>query len=196
MVNNKTKASLRGVKRIVMLVALVMILTAAIGGTIAYIVTSTSDVENTFTPGKVSCEINEEFTGALKKDVTITNTGNTEAYIRAAIIVTWKSTEPGSTDTYATAPQEGQYTMTLGSDWVKGTDGYYYYKLPVAAQGSTTKLIEQCKLAENATAPEGYALSVEILADAIQSTPTSVVTEKWHVTLNGNEITAAGVVTP
>ena len=193
MVNNKTKASLGGVKRIVMLVALVMILTAAIGGTIAYIVTSTNDVENTFTPGKVSCEINEEFTGALKKDVTITNTGNTEAYIRAAIIVTWKSTKHGSTDTYATAPQEGQYTMTLGSDWIPGEDGYYYYKSPVPTGESTAALIEKCELKAGVSAPEGYALSVEILADAIQSTPTSVVTEKWHVTLVDNEITGVDV---
>lgn len=193
MVNNKTKASLGGVKRIAMLVALVMILTAAIGGTIAYIVTSTNDVENTFTPGKVSCEINEAFTGALKKDVTITNTGNTEAYIRAAIIVTWKSTEPGSTNTYATAPQEGQYTMTLGSDWIPGEDGYYYYKSPVPTGESTAALIEKCELKAGVSAPEGYALSVEILADAIQSTPTSVVTEKWHVTLVDNEITGVDV---
>ena len=193
MVNNKTKASLGGVKRIVMLVALVMILTAAIGGTIAYIVTSTNDVENTFTPGKVSCEINEAFTGALKEDVTIRNTGNTEAYIRAAIIVTWKSTESGSTNTYATAPQEGQYTMTLGSDWIPGEDGYYYYKSPVPTGESTAALIEKCELKAGVSAPEGYALSVEILADAIQSTPTSVVTEKWHVTLVDNEITGVDV---
>ena len=170
MVNNKTKASLGGVKRIVMLVALVMILTAAIGGTIAYIVTSTNDVENTFTPGKVSCEINEAFTGALKEDVTIRNTGNTEAYIRAAIIVTWKSTESGSTNTYATAPQEGQYTMTLGSDWIPGEDGYYYYKSPLAPGYSTRELFttvtfDAVKMDNDY---QNCKAEIEVKADAVQ----------------------------
>ena len=92
MVSNETKASLGRSKRILLLVALVMILTAAIGGTIAYIVTSTSAVENTFTPAEVKTEINETFDGTVKSDVSVANTGEVAAYIRAAIVVSWKTT--------------------------------------------------------------------------------------------------------
>ena len=38
-------------------------------------------------------------------------------------------------------------------------------------------------------APEGYLLSVEILASAIQSEPSSVVAEQWGVTVTDGNIT-------
>lgn len=178
----------------ILLLALVLILTASIGGTIAYLVASASPVTNTFEPGKVSCAVDETFENNVKSDVYVTNTGNTEAYIRAAIVVNWVDKDGNA---YAVSPVCGKdYTLVLNAtDWV--TDGsYYYYKNPVAADQNTTKLISSCTLEENVTPPEGYTFQVEILASAIQSMPTDVVTDHWNVTLVGNEITAAGGVTP
>ena len=44
-------------------------------------------------------------------------------------------------------------------------------------------LIHRCALAQQAEAPEsGYSLSVEILADAVQSSPSHAVSQAWAVT--------------
>ena len=67
-------------------------------------------------------------------------------------------------------------------DWFE-KDGYYYAKAPVAPKGNTPVLIEKCtEVAANA--PDGYTLSLEILADAIQSTPTRAVEQAWGVTVD------------
>lgn len=52
----------------------------------------------------------------------------------------------------------------------------------MAAGDNTPALIKECSAVADKT-PEGYGLSVEILGSAIQSTPKSVVTENWGVTV-------------
>lgn len=188
MVSNETKASLGRSKRILLLVALVMILTAAIGGTIAYIVTSTSAVENTFTPAEVKTEINETFDGTVKSNVSVANTGEVAAYIRAAIVVSWKTT---TGETYAIAPGADDYTITLNeTDWVKIGD-YWYCKAPVAVGANTAVLIDECKLKEGVTPPDGYYLSVDVITSAIQAEPADAVTDSWGVTLDDAKNIAA-----
>ena len=96
---------------------------------------------------------------------------------------------------YVTArlPQEGtDYTLKYTEGvWLQGADGYWYYPDPVAPQDSTGKLIESCVQLATANAPDGYHLSVEIAASAIQSVPETVVADEWHVVLNGEKIAAA-----
>lgn len=175
---HKKKASL-------LLTSLILLLTLIVGGTVSFLVASSGQVQNTFTPSHVTCEVNEKsFNGSTKTDVTVANTGDTTAYIRAAIVVTWKNAENGNV--YSKAPALGtDYTMTLNtSDWVQKADGFYYYKHPVPSGSSTTALINSCSYVANA--PVGYGLNVEILGSAIQSVPTKVVTTNWGVTLDGN----------
>ena len=164
-------------RQVLLLAALAVIAMGVVGGTVAYLVTKTSPVVNTFTPGEVSCKIDETFDGTTKSNVYVTNTGNTNAYIRAAIIVTWKD---AAGNIAATVPAKGtDYEITIGSNWVKGNDDYYYHKGSVTPNNLTSNLIENC----TALQPNGdYTLSVEILADAIQSSPDSAVTQAW-----GNE---------
>ena len=161
-------------RQVLLLAALAVIAMGVVGGTVAYLVTNTTPVVNTFTPGVVSCEIDETFDGTTKSNVYVTNTGNTNAYIRAAIIVTWKD---AAGNIAATVPAKGtDYTLELNeTDWVEH-DGYYYYKGSVAPNAQTENLIIICT-AKNSYGD--YTLSVEILADAIQSSPDSAVTQAW-----------------
>lgn len=161
-------------RQVLLLAALAVIAMGVVGGTVAYLVTKTDPVVNTFTPGEVSCKIDETFDGTTKSNVYVTNTGNTNAYIRAAIIVTWKD---AAGNIAATVPAKGtDYTLELNeTDWVEH-DGYYYYKGSVAPNAQTEKLIKTCTdLRSNGD----YTLCVEILADAIQSSPDSAVTQAW-----------------
>ena len=178
---NKRRANKR--KAIVLLTSLVLLIALLVGTTIAFLITSDEPITNTFNPSQVSCEVNEEsFNNEVKTNVTISNTGDTEAYIRAAIIVTWKDSENGNV--YGAAPIAGKdYTIDLNlTEWIEGSDGYYYYRYPVAPKdkenSATSVLINRC-FAIHENTPAGYGLNVEILGSAIQSVPVSVVNEKW-----------------
>lgn len=193
---------LRRPKRLAtLLVSLLLVLGVAVGGTVAFLSTSTGSKVNTFTPSEVTCEVTETFQNNVKSKVAVQNTGGTTAFIRAAINVTWMKNEEAGTEynaadqtVSAKVPLKGtDYSITLAenNNWIQGADGYYYYKLPVDPQGSTEVLIEDCKLQESASVPDGYHLSVEIVASAIQSAPDSVVQDMWHVTVANGIITSA-----
>lgn len=187
---------LRRPKRLAtLLVSLVLVLGVAVGGTVAFLSTRTDSKENTFTPSKVTCEVTETFKNNVKSNVAVQNTGDTTAFIRAAINVTWMSNQDAANQTVsAKVPvKDTDYSIKLAdnTNWIKGADGYYYYKLPVDPQVSTGVLIEECKLQNNASVPDGYHLSVEIVASAIQSAPDSVVQSMWHVTVADGKITSA-----
>ena len=187
---------LRRPKRLAtLLVSLVLVLGVAVGGTVAFLSTRTDSKENTFTPSKVTCEVTETFNNNVKSNVAVQNTGDTTAFIRAAINVTWMSNQDAANQTVsAKVPvKDTDYSIQLAdnTNWIQGADGYYYYKLPVDPQDSTEVLIEECKLQNNASVPDGYHLSVEIVASAIQSAPDSVVQSMWHVTVENGIITSA-----
>lgn len=178
---SKSRANRR--KATVLLTTLVLLLTCLVGTTVAYLIMKTNQVTNTFQPARVTCEVNETFDGATKTDVTIANTSNIEAYIRAAIVVTWKDKKDGNV--YGRTPVAGtdyiidQNTAT-DDYWFVGDDGYYYYENPVAPGNSTSALIDSCSPVASNT-PAGYGLNVEILGSAIQSVPASVVEQSWKV---------------
>ena len=155
-------------KVILLAVSLVLILSAAIGGTVAYLIDQTGSITNTFTPANVTPRIDEKFPNqSVKNDVQITNSGDIPAYIRVKVVVTWKK----GNDVYGVAPARGtDYTWTMpeNSKWfLKG--GFYYYSEPVAGR-----------------APEGYSLSVDIHAQAIQAEPTTAVISAWGVTVGAD----------
>lgn len=165
----------------ILLVSLSLILVAGVGVTLAYVFASTGDVVNTFTPSHVSCAVVEngqdtENTGnpvnvESKSNVMIKNTGDTDAYIRAAIIVTWKN-EAGIV--WAQKPVLGiDYSLDLGNVWaLNAADNYYYYANAVKPEYTTPVLIKSA--IQNKSGPVGtdgsqYYLSIEIVASAIQS---------------------------
>lgn len=175
-------------RTVMVALALVLVLGLAIGGTIAYLVTNTGSIANTFTPAKVTTSVEEEFKNNVKNNVTIKNTGDTDAYIRAMVVVTWQDKDG---NVYATAPAaDTDYTVTWTmADWVKSDDGYYYYTKKVAPANLTDVLLTGCQPVEAAPA-EGYHLVVEILAEGIQAEPASAVGEAWGVKIANGTVTA------
>ena len=144
-------------------VALALILCCAVGGTVAWLTTSTGPVTNTFTPTSVGTDITGDITGKTKNSVTISNTGDISAYIRAAVIVNWVD-DAGKV--YVSVPAEATHELDIKEEngWFQAGD-YYYYKDPVAKGDSAKNLLtatETCDL-------DGYHLQVTILAEAIQA---------------------------
>ena len=186
--NEHVEKRSRAKKPLAALVALVLIIGAVVGGTLAYLAARTDAIVNTFNPAKVDITVEENFKGSTKKDVKITNNGDTEVYIRATYVVTWKD---AAENVYPEQPQPGvDYTISLNpkQDWFY-YNGYYYYTAPVAPRASTGVLIDSCTpVAERA--PEGYTLSVNVLASAIQSVPAEAVGQAWGVSIAPGSVTA------
>lgn len=167
-------------KAFVLMVCLLILAATTVSGTIAYLIEESGSVNNDFTYGEVSCRVTEDFDGRVKENAAIRNTGNTSAYIRAGINVSWKDSRG---NVYGEPVKTGDYVLQINTaDWME-KDGFFYCRKPIGAGETTPVLIQKCMLTPQAEAPEsGYSLSVEILADAVQSSPVHAVSQAWAVT--------------
>ena len=151
---------MRKTKTILVLAMVVVMLACTVGGTVAYLTTKTADVVNTFTPAKVTCAVDETFSGTTKTDVKIKNTGNTDAWIRATVVGNWVK----DSKIVAAWTDNINYNTSV---WAQGFDGYYYYNSTVSASGSTKNLFDSYTAGE---APvEGAHLELTIVCQAVQS---------------------------
>ena len=148
------KKSGRSRRPLLLLASLVLLLALAVGGTVAWLNSSSGPVTNTMIPGQVPITINETFNGTTKSGVTVTNTGNIDAYIRVAIVA--NAVDENGNIIAGTAPS---YTVNE-KKWQKLEDGYYYYKGAVAPDGTTEPLFTG-----DVTVKRG---ELNILAESIQ----------------------------
>lgn len=166
-------------KQLTLLISLMLLCTMAVGMTLAYIVTQTSPVENKFNPSHVTCQVDEQFENNIKSNVKIRNTSDISAYIRAAVVVTWQDAAGNISSVKPVSGTDYSITYKENTGWSKGSDGYYYYSSSVAPEGNTEVLISKCEPLKDG--PQGYTLHVEIIAEAIQSTPADAVKDAWPV---------------
>ena len=159
-----------------MVIATALLLALAISGTVAWLTTKDKPITNTFNPSKVACEVTETFdsTTGVKSNVNVKNTGDIDAYIRVKL-VTYRTNEQGQhIGGTATLPN-----FTLGANWVKFGD-YYYYTLPVA-EGKTpaANLTDSMTLTAEYTDVDGGKQAIDVMAEAIQSVPEAAVKAAW-----------------
>lgn len=178
-----------GRKRSLLVLVSVFVLTfAMVGGTLAYLAAKTEPVENKFTFGGVPIEIPEKFENGVKENVRVHNDGPADAFVRAKIVVTWKS---ASGEVSGTAVQPRDYTLTTGNGWFQGTDGFWYCKNRVEAKTDSEVLITKATKKDGVVPPEGFDLSIEILAQSVQAdgeftAGEPMVEHFWPVTATPN----------
>ena len=167
-----------------MFLSLLLVVTLAISGTVAYLVTKSEPVENKFMPSHVACQVTEDFDGTTKSNVNVTNTGDTAAYIRVKL-VTYRVNDDGQhIGGIATIPD-----FTPGENW-KEFGGYYYYTLPVAPNAEpAADLIDSIALTGSYDDADGGKQVIEVMAEAIQSGPADAVGKSWGVTVENGVIT-------
>ena len=172
-------------KRTALILAAVTLLALVIGGTVALLKTSTGSVVNEFKFTDVTTTVKENFNGYEKTAVNVTNTGTTNAYIRVKL-VTYRTNDTGQhIGGVATLPE-----FTLGTDWVKYGD-YYYYTLPVAPDHSpAANLADRIKLTGTYEDADGGHQSIDVMAEAIQSEPAEAVGQAWGVSISQGSVTA------
>lgn len=166
----------------VLLIAIILLISTAVGSTVAFLATKTKPVENSFEYANVSCEVTQNCDTDGSSIVQVKNTGTISAYIRAAVVANWIDADGNIA---ASVPEGYSYDLTCSSgSWAQGKDGFFYYLLPVAPGALTEGSLLTCTVA----CPEDpeYTLSVEVLTEAIQSTPASAVNEAWNVAVDGD----------
>ena len=170
------RRSLRTGRVTTMLIATVLLLALAIGGTIAWLSTKDAPIQNKFLPSKVTCEVQEKFDGTTgeKTKVNVKNTGTIDAFIRVKL-VTYRTNDQGQhIGGTASLP-----SFVLGADWVKYGD-YYYYTKPVAPnQTPATNLTDSMTLTGSYADTDGGKQAVDVMAEAIQSVPVEAVQAAW-----------------
>lgn len=160
----------------VLLIAVLLLITTAVGSTAAFLVTKTEPVEEAFAYAQVSCQVTDT--------LAVQNTGTAQAYIRASYAVNWRL--DGDGNIAAAAPEDYSCDLEENPQWEKGGDGYFYYPAPVDPGDETPSLLT-CSVSRPEN-PE-YTLSVEVVAEAIQSTPAEAAAEAWGVRVSDSVLT-------
>ena len=185
-----SKKVIRWNRSFVVLAALLVLVLGIVGTTLAWLTYKTKDLTNTFEYAKVSCNVEETFENNVKSEVKVKNTGNTDAYIRATYVVTIRDKEGNilydayETEKFKNYMADLERRINDDGSWQEGTDGYWYYRLPVPPNGETYKLFREkiysAHIEINGTGADTY---IEILASAVQAMPTNAVTEAWGATV-------------
>ena len=168
------------------------ILLAGTVGTLAWL-SVTGVLVNQFGIGSVTPSVQETLNGNVKSDVKAQNTGTAPAYIRAAVDIYWQDgngarlweepkEEPKEEADYEIAWSVADASgANLADNWVKASDGFYYWTSPVAPGGETGVLIN--RVTELKTT-KGRNLVVDISTQAVQATPDEAVRDAWDCTVN------------
>ena len=175
-----------GKKAVAFLVLTVALSVAIVGTTIAYIIVKTNELNNTFTPPVVDIE-SDAVAGNIIK-----NGSDVDVYLRAAVVVNWVNNSDHSI--LSTKPVENtDYTLDLGNNWVKGSDGFYYYTLKVAPDSADILVLDAvtCPTVTNGN----YTLTVQVISSAIQATPTDAVVGAWE-SVSGVNGDGSLIITP
>ena len=190
---------------------LILAVLCTAGVTAAFLKQETDPVVNTFTPGSVTPSIVEEFDGEEKTSVKIQNTGNSDAYIRAAVIGNRLAT--GSVASMSEASRSdylkrivGPYDVSDnlnvnngaedGAHWFS-YDGYYYWNEIVPAKKYTGELLKDAIVIYEEETEDGKLITViennqvTILTEAIQakgqdSKGKRPVTKAWGIEVDAD----------
>lgn len=173
-------------KQIVALLVGVLLLAGA-AGTFAWL-SVTGVLVNQFGIGSVTPSVQETLNGKVKSDVKAKNTGTAPAYIRAAVDIYWQDQdgarlwdepkeEPKGEADYEIAWSVADASGANSAyNWVKASDGFYYWTSPVAPGAETGVLINRVT---ELKATEGRNLVVDISTQAVQATPDEAVHDAW-----------------
>ena len=157
-----------GKRTLILIISSIVLFVLAIGTTVALIITKTDSYDNTFVPpiARISLEGYDD----------ITNTGNVPVYVRAFAMANWLSIDDEHTISSETPRYGMDYTITLVTeDWFLASDGFYYYKKPLAPGESVMLFTDAFQLQEKS----GYELRLQLLSSSIQTDPIDAINDAW-----------------
>lgn len=161
--NRRSKSSM---KTLIMLLSVVLIMGAVIGGSLAYLKTDSTSITNSFAPGHVGCQVTKTNVGYV---VAPDDDTNTPVKLRAAVVANWVLEGTPNTVYWQTPAVTVTEKDTSTTDWTKGADGFYYYAHAV----EPGKTAETFTVTADGNPPTGYVLQIQVLGEAIQAEPAA-----------------------
>lgn len=185
----KKRMKLSTARVLVVKIALMLLSAVTVTTSSAYLTSSPEPLENTFEAPSVELAVVENFDGETKTGLRVENTGNTDVFVRAAVLIQAQAAD-GSVLAYT--PSVGtDYTISgLGSDWFF-KDGYYYCKDPVAPGQETSILFSEIKALKVPllTFEETeYFLAAHVASQVIQASPAKALQEAWPVSVSAGQL--------
>lgn len=174
-------------KKIIIFVTIFLLLISTIVvSTIAYL-NKINKKQNDFVIGTIVPQILQDYNEIdnSRENIRIKNVGNSPIYIRATILYYFQNSDGQIID--GVPVQNADYSLIFSSseNWVKGSDGYYYYKSIINPEEITDNLIDRCLDLNNDI---NKLFMVDVTVQAIQATPISAVKEAWNVNVVDKEI--------
>lgn len=169
-------------KMAAMALAIVMVVLAAAGVTLAVISQQSGTVQNTFSAATCDIHIDEDIKDDVKQSVTVQNDGTSPVYVRVAVVINCLD-EKGNI-----IPGKAPEFVLNDTNWTKLEDGYYYYKGILAPRDKTHNLLKKnFPLVVN-----GQNYQMDVLAQAIQAGGTTsdgvpAVQDAWGATYENGE---------
>lgn len=148
------KATPKRKRHVALLLCIAVLFTFAVSSTLAYIVTSTSSVHNQFLPASVTFTVDDNY--------RVTNTGNVNAYVRAAVVANWVDTQG---NILTSGPADASSYLSFDTGWSE-SDGFYYYNSAITPTGDTS---QTSPLVRVGNVPAGYELRVDVMVEIIQT---------------------------
>ena len=176
------------IRKIYVVIALTILISFTyVSSTFSYLTWTNDDpLKNIFKIGKPGLEIDEDFNGDKKENITVDNTGNTSVYVRVNITSTLIDENCNPEEECTIYPGAIKANFNLDQDkWIL-IDEYYYYRNILEPNSSTPDLLNGGSI-KNQKNP-GMKLKVDVLAQSIQSEPKEIVSEKWKVKIENDKI--------
>lgn len=101
----------------------------------------------------------------IKRDLTITNTGTAPEYIRVALVGSWK--DSNGKVVAAWDKTQGNFVQFPGTNWILGSDGFYYYTKPVLGGNGTANALFHQYVAPNVAPVAGAHLELSVIGQAV-----------------------------
>lgn len=180
-------------KMTTLLASFALILAIGVGTTAAFLATTTDSVPNAFEPSKVEVSLSENFDGEKKSNITFSNEVDIPVFVRATLAVWWTDADGSIVSQPEGCSWSGGDVATGWTqikDDAKGSDVYYYNKA-LEPKGQAGDLTTAMLSPIEAVIPDGSGckLNVEVLYEAIQAEPVSVVQDAWGVSISGGNVT-------
>lgn len=146
-------------KSILLLALVAALLLGTVGGTVAYLVTSTDPVTNTFTPGVVDVEINDTVSDGVKSNIVVTNKSNVDCYLRVAVVGYWVNDAGQIIEAWIDS-------LTPDAGWIKSGDYYYYNSIVEPTTATVTFMSGKYT---QPSRDDGAHLEMDIMVQGIQA---------------------------
>ena len=169
-------------KSMMLLIASVLLLTMAVGGTLAYFLDATEEVIYTLQAGYLATQLQQSLDGDAHS-VRVENLGNVDVYVRVAILGNWVDE-----NNVIVAPWTAEIAVNEVQGWQQGEDGFYYYTKPLLGQKNVqTPNLLAASVAQSG-GPAGAHLEIAVLHQAIQAECRNAAglypaEDAWHVTI-------------